>query len=64
MTSRSCLYGDECGPEEADCREFEQFGMACDECDSIGYRDAGGWEMNEDGSVVCEGGCSPDRNSN
>lgn len=59
MTNRPCHSGDECGVEESDCREFELFGMACDECDTIGYRDAGGWEMKEDGRTVCEGGCAP-----
>ena len=59
MTDRDCLYQDECGPEEADCVEFELFGMACDKCDRIGYRNAGGWEFDKDERVVCEGGCAP-----
>jgi hypothetical protein len=42
-----------CGCPEGDCDAFDEFGMACDNCDAAGHRDAQGWTMNKDGSVWC-----------
>ena len=57
MTNRPCDGGDVCGPDETDCAIFEHEGMACDNCDRIGYRDAGGWKFDGHNRVVCESGC-------
>lgn len=43
-----------CGCAPGDCDAFLEFGMACDNCDDPGHREADGWTLNEDGSVWCE----------
>lgn len=42
-----------CGCPEGECDAFDEFGMACDNCDAAGHREAMGWTLNEDGSVWC-----------
>lgn len=58
MTDRVCINAQTCGVDETECYAFELFGMTCDECERIGHREAGGWALQPDGRVVCEGGCS------
>lgn len=42
-----------CGCPDGECEVFDEFGMACDNCDHAGHRDAQGWMMMNDGSVWC-----------
>jgi hypothetical protein len=43
-----------CGCAEGECEVFDEFGMACDNCDRAGHRETDGWRLNADGSVWCQ----------
>lgn len=42
-----------CGCADGECELFDEFGMACDNCDAAGHRDAQGWRLQDDGRVFC-----------
>jgi hypothetical protein len=50
-----------CECAEGECEVFDEFGMACDNCDVAGHREADGWVLNRDGSVWCVS-CAADAN--